>query len=116
MCSQEVDNNLAQKLLTRYPHPLWITLWITFCSPGGIDVIIMIIIISSLIIMRYELTIATVTKTGTSLAVVIPKKILKAYGIQRGDPLIFICLDADKFYLRRPTEEELGQLKLPTIN
>lgn len=30
---------------------------------------------------------------GTSLGVVIPKAILNAYGIQRGDAVLFICDD-----------------------
>lgn len=56
--------------------------------------------------MQYLRT-TKVIKTGTSLCVVIPKEILKATNLERGDQVSFGFLDANTIAIRKITKQEL---------
>jgi len=58
-----------------------------------------------------------VIKTGTSLCVVIPKNILHALHIQRGDNVVLRAVSEDTIILHKISDEEILKLKtLPGIN
>ena len=58
-----------------------------------------------------------VIKTGTSLCVVIPKNILHALNIQRGDNVVLRAVSEDTIILHKISDEEILKLKaLPGIN
>lgn len=52
-----------------------------------------------------------IIKNGTSLAVVIPKNILRDLNFQRGDVIVFAVAEGDVLCLRKVKEAELLQLK-----
>lgn len=52
-----------------------------------------------------------VIKTGTSLCVVIPKPILKALGIERGDQIAFGVYADNTIMLRKLSPEDLSMIK-----
>lgn len=54
-------------------------------------------------------------KSGNSFAVLIPLEIVRGYGWERGDNLIFGFAPNDQLWLRRLTAQELQQLKPPII-
>ena len=56
-----------------------------------------------------------VIKTGTSLCVVIPKAILTALKIERGDQVAFGIYDADTIVVRKLSESDLFKIKPPQI-
>jgi AbrB family looped-hinge helix DNA binding protein len=53
-----------------------------------------------------------IIKTGTSLCVVIPKKILSTLGFKRGDQVAFYIYDDETIVLRKINEVNLLDLKL----
>lgn len=55
--------------------------------------------------------ISKITKVGTSLGIVLPVNVLRAYKWQRGDFIIFGFSDDEQLILKRPTEIELRELK-----
>lgn len=59
--------------------------------------------------MQYLRT-TKVIKTGTSLCVVIPKEILKAINLERGDQVSFGFLDANTIAIHRITRQEIIEL------
>ena len=48
-----------------------------------------------------------IIKTGTSLCVVVPKNILKAINMQRGDQVCFVVVDGDVLVIRNITQAEI---------
>lgn len=50
-------------------------------------------------------------KNGSGLAVIIPRDFLVAYNLQRGDYLVYECVNEKTFLLRKMSPE---QLLLPT--
>ena len=54
-----------------------------------------------------------VIKTGTSLCIVIPKEILNALTLQRGDQVVFGIYDAHSLVVRKIQSCELLALKKP---
>ena len=52
-----------------------------------------------------------IIKTGSSLCVVLPKEILKAMNMQRGDQISFWVYDQDTIILRRVSPADLLNLK-----
>lgn len=56
-----------------------------------------------------------IIKNGTSLAVVIPKEILTALNLQRGDQVSFFVYDLDTIVVRRVTQQDLLNLKPKNI-
>ena len=54
-----------------------------------------------------------VIKTGTSLCIVIPKEILNALTLQRGDQVVFGIYDAHSLVVRKIQSSELLALKKP---
>jgi antitoxin component of MazEF toxin-antitoxin module len=61
--------------------------------------------------MEY-LRITKVIKTGTSLCVVIPKEILTALRIERGDQVAFGIHDENSLVIRKITQEEILRINL----
>jgi antitoxin component of MazEF toxin-antitoxin module len=53
-----------------------------------------------------------IIKTGTSLCVVIPKEILAALNMQRGDQISFGIADENTIFLHRITQQEILQINL----
>lgn len=64
--------------------------------------------------MEY-LTITKIIKTGNSLCVVIPKKILIALKIERGDQVVFGIYDKDTLAIRKISRDDLQKLKPPLL-
>ena len=50
-------------------------------------------------------------KTGNGLTVNIPANFLRALNIRRGDYLVLALYSSDTFLARKPTDQELLQLK-----
>lgn len=61
--------------------------------------------------MKYIKT-TKVIKNGTSHAVVIPKEILKALHLERGDQIVFGIVDNNTLCLRKVTKEEIYKFNL----
>lgn len=59
--------------------------------------------------------ITKIIKSGTSLAVVIPKSILNALNLERGDQIIFGIIDDKTIALRKISAEELKAIRPPEI-
>ena len=57
-----------------------------------------------------QIRITKVIRTGTSLCVVIPKEILQALKIQRGDQVAFGIYDFNSLIIRKITSEEITKL------
>lgn len=55
--------------------------------------------------------ITKIVRVGTSLGVVIPKEFLTAYKLQRGDQVVFVCVDDDIVGIAK-----LQEVKIKTIN
>ncbi len=53
-----------------------------------------------------------IIKTGTSLCVVIPKEILTALNLKRGDQVFFSVYDIDTIVVRRISQVDLLNLKI----
>lgn len=64
--------------------------------------------------MEY-IKITKVIKTGTSLCVVVPKDILRACGIVRGDHVVWSVAGDNILILRKINDVDISKLKLPTI-
>lgn len=62
-----------------------------------------------------DLRTTKVIKTGTSLCVVIPKEILRAINLERGDQVAFGFIDADTIAIRKITRGQIELLKPKTI-
>lgn len=56
-----------------------------------------------------------IIKTGTSLCVVIPKEILRAVCLERGDQVAFGIYDMDIIAIRKIKAEELQIIRPPKI-
>lgn len=56
-----------------------------------------------------------VLKVGNSLGVIVPIEILRGLGIQRGDDVVFGVASGDVICIRKITDAEKLQIKLPTI-
>lgn len=56
-----------------------------------------------------------IIKTGTSLCVVVPKEILTATNMKRGDQISFWVYDEDTIVLRRVSQVDLINLKPKNI-
>ena len=54
-------------------------------------------------------------KTGTGVSVNIPVEFLRALNIRRGDYLVMAIYSGDTFLTRKPTDQELLQLKPKTV-
>jgi antitoxin component of MazEF toxin-antitoxin module len=57
--------------------------------------------------------ITKVIKSGTSLAVVIPKSVLEAVELERGDQVVFGIVDDKTIAIRKISGEELKAIRLP---
>lgn len=57
-----------------------------------------------------QIRITKVIRTGTSLCVVIPKEILHALKIERGDQVCFGILDDNSLVIRKITNEDFQKL------
>ena len=55
------------------------------------------------------------TKTGSGVSVNIPADFLKTLGIRRGDYLVLAIYSGDSFVARKPTDQELLNLKPKNI-
>lgn len=60
-----------------------------------------------------QIRITKIIRTGTSLCVVIPKEILQALKIERGDQVAFGIYDFNSIIIRKITGEEFKKLNLP---
>lgn len=60
-----------------------------------------------------QIRITKVIRTGTSLCVVIPKEILHALNLQRGDQVCFGILDGNSLVVRKISHEEFQRLNSP---
>ncbi len=58
-----------------------------------------------------NLYITRLIKNGTSLAIIIPKDILKAVGLQRGDLVVFKDYGVNQFSVRWLTGKEIKEIK-----
>ena len=58
-----------------------------------------------------QIRITKVIRTGTSLCVVIPKEILQALKIQRGDQVCFGIYDNNSLVIRKILSEEVQGIK-----
>ena len=56
-----------------------------------------------------------VLKVGTSLGVVIPRNLLRAMKIERGDQLAFAVYDEARIIMRKLTDNELKTLRLSLL-
>lgn len=54
-------------------------------------------------------------RNGTSLAIVIPKPVLKALDLKRGDEFVFAIYDENTIYLRKLSDADLLKLTPPLI-
>ena len=59
-----------------------------------------------------DLHISKIIRTGNSLCVVIPKNILHALNIQRGDQVIFGIAEGDVLMIKKITNEEKNKWKI----
>lgn len=62
-----------------------------------------------------KIRITTINRSGSSLAVVIPKEILQAVHIKRGDQVVVCAHSEGTIVLRKITNEEILKLKIPNI-
>lgn len=62
-----------------------------------------------------RIRITKIIKSGTSLAVVIPKSILEALELQRGDQVVFGIVDSKTIAIRKVSGEELKAIQPPQI-
>ena len=62
-----------------------------------------------------RLIITRIIKTGNSLCVVLPKNILHALKLERGDQVVFGIYDEQSLVIRKVSQSELSALKPPTI-
>ena len=53
-------------------------------------------------------------KVGTSLAVIVPVPLLKAYSFQRGDAIVFIQVNGDTLGVRKLSDKEIRLIKEKT--
>lgn len=79
-------------------------LWIT-CFDGG-----RVLLYNDNHYMEYIRT-TKIIRNGTSLSVVIPKEILKALKMERGDQVSFWVYDIDTIIIRRVSQADLLNLK-----
>lgn len=83
-------------------------MWITFLQEGrGIE-------------YHYNhdmepIRITKIVRSGSSLAIVIPKEILQAVHLQRGDQIIVCPHSEGTIVLRKISNEEILKLKIPNI-
>jgi len=56
------------------------------------------------------------TRLGNSLAIIIPKSILTAQNLQRGDLFGFGIYDDNKIILKKLSDKEILQIKPPDID
>lgn len=59
--------------------------------------------------------ITKIIRTGTSLCVVVPKEVLRAHKLERGDQVILRPLSENAFMVSKITSEEISKLNLPSI-
>lgn len=59
--------------------------------------------------------ITKIIKTGSSLGVVLPKSILNALTLQRGDQVVFGVGEYDTLIIRKITDEKLLPVKITKI-
>ena len=55
--------------------------------------------------------ITKVLKVGTSLGIIIPKRILTSCGIERGDHIVFGLFSEGQFFVRKLSQKELQHLR-----
>ena len=63
-----------------------------------------------------NLQIGKITRNGTGLAVIIPKNILRALNIERGDNIVFSVAQGDILCMRKISDAEKLQIKPPVIH
>lgn len=54
---------------------------------------------------------AKLTRVGSSLAVVVPKDILRAQKLERGDTFVFGVYDENVIVMRKISDRELAELR-----
>lgn len=62
-----------------------------------------------------RIRITKIIKSGTSLAIVIPKSILEAFKLERGDQVVFGYIDDKTIAIRKISSEELQVILPPQI-
>lgn len=62
-----------------------------------------------------QIRITKIIRNGTSLSVVIPKEILQALKIQRGDQVAFSILNERSIVISKISSEEIRRINLPNI-
>ena len=86
---------------------LW-KVWITYIYMGGVY------LYNDYNDMQYLQT-TKIIRTGTSLCVVIPKNILQALKIQRGDQIAFGILDENTIAIRKIFPQEIANFNSKNI-